>query len=260
MTVVSTEHGGGVVEISLADPARRNALGYSTLAALRSVVDDAVAAEARAIVLTAQGPAFSAGADLDDLTGGPEDERYDDAVAEVVEALRSCPAPVVVAVDGACIGAAVDLALACDVVVAGQGARFAVPATRLGILYNPAAVARLHATVPTTALRALLLGVEMDAATAQAVGLVALAVPSGEARSAALELAAAAGQGVPAAVAATKGLLAALDRGDDDLSRWQERRARLLSSADRRNAIGAARRTRGSAAETSGGGADGSPT
>ena len=176
MTIRATTPGPGIVQLALADPQRRNPLSLATLAALRSGLDEAIQHGARVVVLTADGPVFSAGADLDDLTGTAADEHYDDTVAALTTAITAAPIPVIAAIDGACIGAAVDLALSCDLVVVGCTAYLEIPAARLGILYNPAAIARLHRRVPASALRALLLGERLDAPACIHAGLALSAV------------------------------------------------------------------------------------
>lgn len=242
MSVVSRDLGEDLWEVVLSDARRRNALGYGTLAALRAAVDDAVVAGARVVVLAADGPAFSAGADFRDLTGALTNLEFDDALSSTARALRRAPVPIVAAVDGPCIGAAVDLALSCDFVVAGESSRFELPALRLGLLYNPAAIARWHRTVSGAALRSLLLGVPLDARSAAVHGLVAKVVADGQARCVAIDVARLMTAGLPEATKATKSLLAALDEGRSDLDEWSAWRRRLLASEERRAALDARRR------------------
>ncbi len=245
MTVRSADPAPGVRLLTLAEPARRNPLGYATIGALSDAIGRVPVDGVRVVVLAADGAVFSAGADLSALIGTPDDVRYDDAVAGLSDAVASAPAVVVAALDGPCIGAAVDVVLSCDLIIASSAAFLEIPATRLGILYNPRAVARLHRRVGGAALRALLLGVRLDAEALQAAGVVAATTPAGGAQDAALAVAGRIANGVAGAVAATKGLLRDLDRGQADLEQWQSIRLDLLSSPERLAALEAARnRTR----------------
>jgi enoyl-CoA hydratase len=110
----------GVGRIHLNDPGSRNAFTADVAQALVAAVS-AVAAEAGAVVLTAEPPVFCSGGNLDDLI---EPKAPLSVIYEGFDALRRCPVPTIAVVDGPAIGAGVNLPLACDVVVAGPGARF----------------------------------------------------------------------------------------------------------------------------------------
>ena len=233
---------GAIIELTLSRTACRNALDRAALRELAAVVSS-VTVEVRAIVLTGAGSVFSAGADLTELEGTQDDLGFDWLLGEVVAAIANAPQVVIAAVEGACIGAAVELALSCDACVASSSAFFELPAVRLGLLYRPAAVARLHATLPRQALtRLLLLGERLDAAAASTLGLATRLAPVGEAVAAAHELANAAADGDARALIATKELLRALDRRERELDRFERVRGELVSSPARRAALAAARR------------------
>ena len=215
------------------------------LAELRKVFESADGCGG--MVVTGEDGVFSAGADLDDLTGTPEDLAYDDDLAETTDLIRTAPFPVVAALEGPCIGAAVELALACDLRVASSDAWLQVPAVRLGILYNPRTIVRLHRTLPReTVTRLLLLAERFSARSAQAAGLVSEVTEPGATAARAEELASRtpgtdAGSFAAGAVAATKGLLADLDQGTFDPDHWHRVRLGLLGSDDRRRAVAAAK-------------------
>jgi enoyl-CoA hydratase/carnithine racemase len=231
--------GGGVLDLVLSRPERRNALSREMLAGLAAAVRGA-GPGTRAIVLSGAGGTFSAGADFAELTGTEADVAFDDAVGNAVAAIADADCPVVAAIDGPCMGAALDLALACDVRIAAVGASFEIPAVRLGLLYNPAAVARMHAVLPRQSLvRLLVMGERLGARQALEAGLVAEVVQDGSAREAIAARAAAVTAGP--ALHATKQLLRDLDHGPCDLEAWEAPRRRLLSSPERRSAIEAAR-------------------
>lgn len=241
MTPVDYASTDGVLHITLEAPARRNALSLELLERLREIIERHRDRSLYAATLTGAGGTFSSGADLADLTGTPADVRVDEAITQATRAITDAPFPVIAAVEGACIGAGVDLALACDVRVASTTAYFEVPATRLGILYNPTAIARMRRSVPRQTLtRLLVFGERLDAGVALTAGVVAVLTPVGKARAAADELARSLAATDPAAVAATKALLAALDNGEFDPEPWQQRRFALLNSRHRTKAITAA--------------------
>lgn len=110
----------GVGRVHLNDPGSRNAisavLAQGLAAAVRAVQDDS-----GAVVVTAEPPVFSSGGNLDDLI---EPKAPLSVIYEGFEALAACPVPTIAVVDGPAIGAGVNVALSCDVVVAGPGARF----------------------------------------------------------------------------------------------------------------------------------------
>ncbi len=235
----------GVAAIVLNDPPRRNALDRRTLTTLAEHVAAAERAGAGVIVLSAEGPVFSAGADFNELTGTSADADYDAAVAATTATLRRSPIPVIAAVHGACLGAAVDLVVSTDVVIAARAARFEVPAVRIGILYNPAALSIIRGRLTSALMRQLMLGVSVSATDATAGGLVARVVDTDDLAEVtghvARQIAAANRQ----AVAATKELLGELDAGTMDLDAWAPRRMRLLDSPERQHPMADRRRQDG---------------
>ena len=235
--VATTSH-DGVLEITFENARRRNALSLSLLSALSQAIEDSRAADLRAVVLAGAGDGFSAGADLSDLKGTIEDRAMDDAIAGAAASIRDCAVPVIAAVEGPCIGGALELALSCDAIVAAEGAYFALPATHLGLLYDPRAVARLRRRLNPAALRwLLLLGERIDARTGAAMGLVACVVREGTARTEARALVERISARSPHAVAATKTLLNELEQGFARLDEWERVRLDILASTERRERI-----------------------
>jgi enoyl-CoA hydratase/carnithine racemase len=232
----------GICELVLDSPGRKNALSYALLDDLNEKLGLARDDEARAVILTGSTDAFSAGADFADLTGTIDDLAMDNAIEQAVNQIRSMPAPVIAAIEGPCMGGAVDIALACDFLVASEQSFFEVPAARLGLLYNPDAVMRWRTRLSGLALRRiLLLGERFTAAEAVQAGLVSHLVAEGSALEKARELAQRAAQGTRDAVAASKGLLVALESGETNLARWEKIRQKILDSAERRAAVAGAR-------------------
>ena len=138
----------------------------------------------RAIVVAGEGKAFCAGADIGELDtlegphgfGGvraPADRR-------VRRARRACPKPSVAAIHGVAFGGGLELALACDLRVAEDGARLGVPEIKLGLLPGAAGTARLPRLLPNAVAKQLLLtGEPLPAAEAHRLGLVNEVVPAG---------------------------------------------------------------------------------
>ena len=239
---VGTSLRDGVLEVSLVNARRRNALSRSLLSALRAAIDEARAGDVRAVVLAGAGDGFSAGADLADLRGTIDDRAVDDALRDAAESIRDCGLPVIAAVEGPCIGGALEVALSCDVIVAAEGATFALPATHLGLLYNPRAVARLRLRLSPVALRwLLLLGEPVDARTGAVMGLVARVVREGTARAEARALAQRVSARSPPVVAATRKLLDELERGCARLDEWDRVRLEFLDSTERRERVAEAK-------------------
>ena len=235
--VATTSH-EGVLEVTFENARRRNALSLSLLSALSRAIDDARAGDFRAVVLAGAGDGFSAGADLADLRGTIADRAMDDAIGRAAASIRDCPVPVIAAVEGPCIGGALEVALNCDAIVAAEGAYFALPATHLGLLYDPRAVARLRLRLSPAALRwLLLLGERIDAGTGAAMGLVARVVPEGAAGAEAWALAERVSARSPHAIAATKKLLNELEGGCARLDEWERVRLDILGSTERRERV-----------------------
>jgi enoyl-CoA hydratase len=177
----------GVTVLTLADPDRRNALSGQLSDELAAAVSDALAGGARALVLAAEPPVFCAGGSLDDLLrpGRPLSAAY-----AGFQALAEAPVPTVAAVTGAAIGAGVNLPLACDVVIAGESARFDPRFLDVGIHPGGAHLWRLAQRVgPQGAAALVLCGDTLTGAEAAAHGLAWRCVPDTDALPAALRLA-----------------------------------------------------------------------
>lgn len=176
-TMIDCTCDGPVATLWIARGSARNALPITGWQALRNAVDRLATSDVRAVLIASREPGiFSAGADIAEFTDLRRDPArrviFRDSLSAAIEGVARLPMPVIAAIDGGCFGAAVALALACDLIVAGDGARFAVPPARLGILYPPADVARLVAAVGRgQAARLLYIGDAVDADEARAIGL-----------------------------------------------------------------------------------------
>jgi enoyl-CoA hydratase/carnithine racemase len=132
---IGYERRDAVSEIVLDRPGKLNALTLEDVTALREAFDRASAERARAVLLRAEGRAFCVGRDL---TGLSDDEDVSETLRvhfhQLIRTIQACGIPTVAAVQGPCVGAGTGLALACDLVVAGESARFASPFGRLGAI------------------------------------------------------------------------------------------------------------------------------
>ncbi|KQM41481.1 enoyl-CoA hydratase/isomerase family protein [Sphingomonas sp. Leaf10] len=173
-----------VATLWLARGAARNALSTAHWRGLAAAITDLARSDARVVLLASREPGvFSAGADIAEFAelhrGPARVTAFREALSAAIEGIAALPMPVVVAVDGGCFGAAVALILACDIGIAGDTARFAIPPARLGILYPPADVARLTAAVGRGhAARLLFTGDAITADEALGIGLIHYRTPA----------------------------------------------------------------------------------
>ena len=236
----------GVCTIILNKPGKKNALSLELLADLEQNLEKLQNDEdLRAVILQGADGSFSVGVDLADVTGTPADQEIDDQIERVNKLMESLPVPCLAAIEGPCVGGAVTVALACDALVASENSFFEIPATRLGLLYNPGSVARLHARLGSATLtRLLLFGERLNAQTALQSGMVNWIVPDGSAYEKALEIISKVANSTKA-VAATKSLIIALEHGQQNLSDWNEIRNEILGSAERKGAVEKAKKRLG---------------
>ncbi|MGV9943978.1 enoyl-CoA hydratase/isomerase family protein [Streptomyces sp. NPDC003401] len=169
-----------VATVVLHHPAKRNAMTAAMWRALPPLLAKLAADPGvGALVLTGAGGTFCAGADISTLQGSPDEAQALAVQAE--EALAAFPKPTLAAVKGHCVGGGAQLAGACDLRFAEEGALFGVTPARLGIVYSSSATRRLVALVgPATAKYLLFSGELIDTARALRTGLVDEVLPSGE--------------------------------------------------------------------------------
>jgi enoyl-CoA hydratase len=223
-----TEEGVGVV--TLADPDRRNALRYEVSRDLEHAVAAALADGAQALVLGAEPPVFCSGGSLDELL---EPKASLEAVYAGFLAVARCPVPTVAAVGGACIGAGVNLPLACDVIVVSTAARFDPRWLDVGIHPGGGHLRRLADRAGRQAAAALVLcGETLDGESAARVGLAWRCVPDDELLGVATALAAVAARRDPELVRRTKATLdATLPQPDAEAAMSVELEAQRWSMA-----------------------------
>ncbi len=200
--------------LTLSDPATRNTLSHEVIAAgiealNRAEPDPAI----RAVVLCGDGGHFCAGGNLQGLlerrrSGPPAQVRMLEHLNQFVEALGACPKPVIAAVEGAAAGAGFSLALACDLVVAADDARFILSYGRIGLSPDGGATWQLLQALPRAQVQQMIwLGEPVTAQQLLACGLVAAVVDKGRAIDEALRLAGRLAAMAPNALASGKALL-----------------------------------------------------
>ncbi|WP_007026949.1 enoyl-CoA hydratase/isomerase family protein [Saccharomonospora iraqiensis] len=175
---IQFDRDGATATLTLARPAKMNAVSYAMWSAVPDVVAEVEADPAiRVLVLTGAGDHFSAGADIGEfreLRATPEGAAvYDDAVEKAVRALTGMRKPSIARVRGNCIGGGCQLSVACDFRFAARGSRFGITPAKLGIVYDFASTRRLVALVGPARARYLLLSARLlDADRAHGIGLV----------------------------------------------------------------------------------------
>jgi len=246
---ILTAFGDHVCTITLNRPAKRNALTVDMIGDLRAALARVAADDAiRVLVIAGAGPAFCAGLDLRELAA----QRAAGAVEthtleETLQELERCPQPTIAAVQGDAIAGGCELALHCDLRVASESARFAMPLARIGIVVPVTLTWKLVDTIGAAATKELLFtGAPVEARTALGLGLVNRVVPGAELSRAAGTLARQIAEQAPLSVRAMKAFVQrfvehrrALPR--DDLEQLAHR---VRSSADAQEGLAAQRERR----------------
>jgi enoyl-CoA hydratase/carnithine racemase len=212
-TDVSTRLDGDIAILRLDGADRLNAIGSHTCRALGAAIARIEAdGQTRAVVVHGAGRAFSAGADIEEITGfasGEEFRQFIHRFTDVLALLETSMLPFVAAIDGHALGGGLELALACDLRVAAAEVKLGLPEAKLGVLPGAGGTQRLPRLITRgVATEMLMLGRPIDGARAYQIGLVNQLAESAsavldDAIALARELAAGAGQ-VPAR---TKSLL-----------------------------------------------------
>ena len=189
---------GSIAVLTLNRPDARNSLSEGLIAelhaALGEIGDDA---GIRAVVIAANGPAFSAGHDMKELTARRADSdrgrayfaQIMTACSAMMQAIVQLPKPVVAAVQGVATAAGCQLVASCDLAVASEAATFATPGVDIGLFCSTPMVALSRNVPRKQAMEMLLTGEPVSARTAREIGLVNRVVVAGSERDAAIELA-----------------------------------------------------------------------
>jgi enoyl-CoA hydratase/carnithine racemase len=223
----------GVVCLTIANPAKRNALDHPMLDAIAAALTEpamgpeegearsadaaaaAAVAGARCVVITGAHGMFSAGYDIGEIPDSEFEERAERLVAhpftEAIDALEAFAYPTLAVLPGHTIGGGLELALACDLRVAQADIKLGMPPAKLGLVYSHTGLRRFIDAIGAARTRELfLLGDYIDAATALEWGLVNRVALAAELETVALELAGKLAGNAPLAQRGNKRVIAAL--------------------------------------------------
>lgn len=205
MAAVEVERRDGVGIIRLNRPEARNAVNGDLANGVEAALDDFEADDAiQAVVITGNGPTFSAGADLKLIAKGRGAEMATAKGNFAGLVRRDFPKPIIAAVNGPAFAGGFEIVLACDLVVAAEEAQFGIPEVKRGLFAAAGALIRLPKRIPLAlATELAITGDPIDAHRALQLGLVSRVVPLADVVDAALELAARIAANGPLAVRKT---------------------------------------------------------
>ncbi len=232
-------------------PTRANALDSGVLDALIAALSRPPEG-VRVVLLGASGNRhFSSGLDLGDHEAAeladylPAAEEH---LGRAVAAIRECKVPVIGVINGAAFGGALELAIACDWRIAAEGARFGMPAAKIGVVYTPQGLQRFVAALGAPRAKELFLtGTPITADRARDIGLVDRVIRDKDLWGAAHKEAQAVGASAPLAVAGTRHIIDALAHGsapEEVLKVADDARRAAFASRDYREGLAAFREKR----------------
>jgi enoyl-CoA hydratase/carnithine racemase len=213
-TEIALRREGPIAFLQLAGADRLNPIGSHTASAIAAAVREIDAdRDVRAVVVGGAGRAFSAGADIDEINGfasGSDFARLVEGITDALELIERSPVPFIAALDGPALGGGLELALACDLRVAGRDVKLGLPEARLGVLPGAGGTQRLPRLVPPTiAFEMLVTGRPITGERAYQIGLVNVVCDlADEVVGAATALAQELAAGAPLVPQLTKSLLA----------------------------------------------------
>lgn len=204
--IVLEQVGAGVALLRLNRPQQLNALSMSVRELLAEHIRRLSADTAtRCIVIAGNEKAFAAGADIGELANRTVLDESFDKSRVAWHAIEACPKPIIAAINGFALGGGFELALHCDIIIAGEGATIGQPEVRLGIMPGAGGTQRfLRAAGKFASMRWLLTGDRMPASEALRLGLISEVVADQEVVPHALALAAKIAGLAPLAVRAIK--------------------------------------------------------
>jgi enoyl-CoA hydratase/carnithine racemase len=208
MSDILTERAGSILHVTTNRPAKKNAMTSGMYLELAEAFKTAAADDGvHAVLWDAAGDSFSAGNDIEDFLKNPPGQG-ESPQAVLMNALLGLDKPLVAAVQGAAIGGGTTLLTFCDVVIAGESAKFRTPFVDLGLVPEFGSSWSLPARVgDLRAAEMILLGVPLDARRAETLGLVSRVVPDASLSTAAMEAAKALAEKPAGAVQTCKRLL-----------------------------------------------------
>jgi enoyl-CoA hydratase len=233
---VLTQVDDGVAVITINRPQARNAVNGAVARGIAAAVDEFDGrGDVRVLVLTGAGGTFSAGMDLKGFLTGDSPAVDGRGFGGLVQ--RPPAKPLIAAVEGYALAGGFELALACDLIVASEAARFGLPEVRRGLAAAAGGLIRLPRRIPYhLAMEIALTGEHYPAERLHAAGLVSALTPAGEALAGAIALARKVALGAPLALAATKRVVASAADwpSDEAFARQGEIVNGVFTSADAR--------------------------
>jgi enoyl-CoA hydratase len=204
---VLTERRERILQITINRPDQRNAVNAAVAQGIASALDELDAdADLSLGVLTGAGQGFSAGMDLKAFVAGESAWAGDRGFAGITQ--RAAAKPLIAAIEGFAMAGGLEIALACDLIVAARGARLGIPEVKRSLVAAGGALLRLPRVLPRNlALELALTGDPIAAERGYELGLVNRLAEPGEALATALELAETVAANGPLALAATKRIL-----------------------------------------------------
>src|SRR6266851_4499101 len=231
---VLTEVEDGIAVITINRPEARNAVNGEVARGIAAAVEEFDGSgDAAVLILTGAGGTFSAGMDLKGFLAGESPVVEGRGFAGIAQ--RPPAKPVIAAVEGYALAGGFEVALACDLVVASEEAKFGLPEVTRGLVAGAGGLLRLPRRIPYhLAMEIALTGEHFPAARLHEAGLVNRLVPAGQALAAARELAARVARGAPLALAASKRVIVeSADAGSAEaFARQSEIISPVFSSAD----------------------------
>ena len=199
--------GGEAITLCLNRPEARNAISTQMLAELETAIETCADGSVRCLIITGQGPAFCAGADLKERAGmTPEVVRgFLERTGLLFRKIERLPLPVIAALNGSALGGGLELALCCDLRIASEEAMLGLTETSLGIIPGAGGTQRLSRAIGLERAREMIFcASRISGREAAACGLILEAVPAHAVRERALGLAHAIARNAPIAIREAK--------------------------------------------------------
>jgi len=223
--LILDEPAAGVARVRIENSARRGALDHEILDALADAVSGL---DARCLVITGTGEMFSAGYDLGNLEGRRFEEQAGALIAHpfhaALEAVAGYAFPVIGALNGHAIGGGLELALTCDIRVAADGIRLAMPPAKLGLVYSHTGLRKfLELCGPAHTAELFYLGRSVGAERGREMGLISHVVDPDELEEWVLEMASGIASNAPLSLSGNKHVLGTLRAHEGALPESVER-------------------------------------
>jgi enoyl-CoA hydratase/carnithine racemase len=216
--VVVDDPAEAVARIRIRNPERRNALDHEILDAIAATMPDLDRGiETRCVVITGEPPVFSAGYDIATIPSETFERDAEALVAHpfpaALEAIASHPWPTVAAINGHCLGGALELALSCDLRICAAGAKLGMPPAKIGLVYGHTGLRKFLDVVGLARTKELFLtGRNLDASRAERIGLVNEVVADEALEAQSLALASSIASNAPLSMRGNKSAIDTLNR------------------------------------------------